>query len=93
MRTPSRLTTTLATFLFSSPTPTPDFPRDPERLGEMIREAEARLGTADAALSSLAYAYGDHPETAAERMATCLRAVKVVRPQVHLPQQKSAVAR
>lgn len=73
--TTTDLPTALAVLLFVSPAPT---------VGRMPGRAETLVFINDVidhvdydtALAELAYAYGDHPETAVPRMRSCLTAVE-----------------
>ncbi|MFF3061573.1 hypothetical protein [Streptomyces sp. NPDC057909] len=95
MRSTSRVTTTLATFLFVSQAPTAEFAANPARTSELIHETAARLGPEGAAtaLAELAHEYGRHPETAAAHMRTCLLAVETAAVTIPLPLPRTAVTR
>ncbi|MBY8868738.1 hypothetical protein [Streptomyces sennicomposti] len=95
MRSTSRVTTTLATFLFVSQAPVAAFATNPARTRELIHEAADRLGPEGAALAvaEVAYDYGKHPEDAAARMTACLRAVEAADFQSFVPGPRLAVTR
>ncbi|MFI1734926.1 hypothetical protein ACH40E_38085 [Streptomyces acidicola] len=95
MRSTSRVTTTLATFLFVSQAPVAEFATNPARTRELIHETAARLGfdgTARA-VAEVAYEYGKHPETAAAHMRACLQAVQAADFQTFVPAPRPAVTR
>ncbi|MEV8590885.1 hypothetical protein AB0424_28495 [Streptomyces sp. NPDC051180] len=95
MRSTSKITTTLATFLFVSQAPVAEFAQNPARTRELIHETADRLGThgANRALAEVAYEYGEHPETAAAHMTACLKAVEDARFQTCVPEPRLAVSR
>ena len=95
MRSTSRVTTTLATFLFVSQAPVAEFAKNPRRTRELIHETADRLGPDGAAkaVAEVAYEYGEHPETAAAHMRACLRAVEAADFQTYVPAPRLAVTR
>ncbi|MCZ0984038.1 hypothetical protein O1L60_45570 [Streptomyces diastatochromogenes] len=95
MRSTSRVTTTLATFLFVSQAPVAEFAMNPVRTRELVHETAARLGSngAAAALGEAAYDYGKHPEDAAARMRACLLAVEAANFATFVPGPRMAVSR
>ncbi|MET9676403.1 hypothetical protein ABZY68_25410 [Streptomyces sp. NPDC006482] len=95
MRSTSKVTTTLATFLFVSQAPHSEFAKNPARTRELIHETADRLGTngADRATAEVAYEYGKHPETAAAHMTACLKAVEAASFQTFVPEPRLAVSR
>ncbi|MCG0065965.1 hypothetical protein L0F81_22155 [Streptomyces tricolor] len=95
MRSTSRVTTTLATFLFVSQAPQAEFAKNPARTRELIHQTAARLGPEGAAkaVAEVAYEYGEHPETAAAHMRACLRAVEATDFQTYVPAPRLAVTR
>ncbi|MEV5348956.1 hypothetical protein [Streptomyces achromogenes] len=91
MRTTSKITTLLATYLFVSQAPVP---ADPARTHELIHATAERLGPDGAAkaVAEAAYEYGRHPETAPTRMRACLHAVESAL-HTFIPAPRSAVTR
>ncbi|MGP3691167.1 hypothetical protein ACTVZO_41975 [Streptomyces sp. IBSNAI002] len=91
----SKLTTTLATFLFVAQAPTDQFATNPARTRELIHQTADRLGPDAAALAvaEAAYWYGQSPETAACYMRTCLEAVRRAEFEAAIPSQRVAAAR
>ena len=95
MRTTSKITVTLAHFLFASQAPAAEFVKDPARARELIHSTSDRLGpdAAHLAEAEVAFEYGEHPETAAAHMKVCLYAVASARITVPVPAQRTAVTR
>jgi hypothetical protein len=95
VRSTSRVTTTLANFLFVSQAPVAEFATNPARTRELIHQTADRLGPngAAAAVAEVAYEYGEHPETAAARIRACLQAVEAAGFQTYVPGPRLAVAR
>ncbi|MCX4886004.1 hypothetical protein [Streptomyces sp. NBC_00847] len=95
MRSTSRVTTTLAQFLFVSQAPVAEFATNPARTRELIHQTAEQLGTDGAARAAdeVAYEYGRHPETAAAHMTACLQAVQAADFQTFIPDSRVAVAR
>ncbi|MEU5547184.1 hypothetical protein AB0G85_33210 [Streptomyces sioyaensis] len=94
MRTPSKVTTILATFLFVSPATAREF-TDPDTVLDLIHERADLLGPdgAKTAQAQVAYEYGRHPDTASARMTACLDAVEAARITTQLPAPRTAVSR
>lgn len=95
---PSKLTSTLATFLFVSHAPATEFATNPDRTRELIHQTADRLGPDGAAravaeFAEFAYEYGEHPETAAAFMRTCLQAVEAANVEIPVPAPRTAVTR
>lgn len=95
MRSTSRVTTTLAQFLFVSQAPQAEFAENPARTRELVHKTADRLGPngAAAAVAEWAAEYGRHPETAAAHMRACLLAVESADFQTFVPDQSVAVTR
>ncbi|MGW1101326.1 hypothetical protein ACWD64_37785 [Streptomyces antibioticus] len=95
MRSTSRVTTTLATFLFVSQAPVAEFATNPARTRELVHETADRLGPSGAAdaVAEVAYEYGRHPETAAAHMRACLLAVESADFHTFVPAARLAVSR
>jgi hypothetical protein len=95
VRSTSRVTTTLATFLFVSQAPQAEFAENPVRTRELIHETADRLGPDGAAkaVAEAAYEYGRHPETAAAHMRACLLAVETADLRAFVPAARLAVSR
>ncbi|WP_330469300.1 hypothetical protein OG547_35495 (plasmid) [Streptomyces longwoodensis] len=95
MRSNSRVTTTLATFLFVSQAPQSEFAKSPARTRELVHETADRLGPNGAAdaVAEVAYEYGKHPETAAAHMRACLLAVESANFRTFVPTARLAVTR
>ncbi|WP_093804055.1 hypothetical protein [Streptomyces sp. Wb2n-11] len=95
MRSTSRVTTTLATFLFVSYAPVAEFATNPARTRELVYETVDRLGPNGAAdaVAEVAYEYGKHPETAAAHMRACLLAVEAADFRTFVPAARLAVSR
>lgn len=95
MRSTSKITVALATFLFVSQAPADEFTANPDRALELIHETADRLGDDAVALAQaeVAYEYGQHPETAAAHMLVCLQAAAVTRTFAPVPAQRTAVTR
>ncbi|WP_328974000.1 hypothetical protein [Streptomyces sp. NBC_00239] len=95
MRSTSRVTTTLATFLFVSQAPVAEFATNPARTRELVHETADRLGPNGAAdaVAEFAYEYGEHPETAAAHMRACLLAVESADFRTFVPAARVAVSR
>ncbi|KAB7833549.1 hypothetical protein [Streptomyces mobaraensis] len=86
--------TSLAVFLFLSPAPAAEF-GDRRRVLAALDETVAALGPAgtQTALREWAWAYGDHPEAAAERMTACLAAVAQIPGLPTVPAQRTEAHR
>ncbi|MFM9625071.1 hypothetical protein ACKI14_45025 [Streptomyces turgidiscabies] len=95
MRTTSKVTVTLAHFLFVSQAPAAEFVKAPERALELIHTTSNQLGpdAAHKAAAEVAFEYGRHPETAAAHMRVCLRAVASSPITISAPLQRTAVTR
>jgi hypothetical protein len=93
VRSTSRVTTTLAQFLFVSQAPQSEFAKNPARTRELIHQTAERLGTDGAAraVDEVAYEYGRHPETAAAHMTACLQAVQATDFKTFVPDPRVAV--
>lgn len=95
MRFTSRVTTTLAQFLFVSQAPVAEFATSPARTRELIHETADRLGPTGAAavVAAVAYEYGKYPETTAARIRACLQAVEAADFPTFIPGPRTAVTR
>lgn len=95
MRSTSRVTTTLATFLFVSQAPQSEFAENPARVRELVHQTAHRLGPNGAAdaFAEVAFEYGRSPETAAAHMRACLRAVESAGFRTFVPATRPAVTR
>jgi hypothetical protein len=95
VRSTSRVTTTLATFLFISQAPVAEFATNPARTRELVHQTADRLGPDGAAdaVAEVAYEYGKYPETAAAHMRACLLAVETADFRTFVPAARLAVSR
>ncbi len=95
MSSTSRVTTTLAMFLFVSQAPRSEFAQNPDRTRKLVHETAHRLGPNGAAhaIAEVAFEYGQHPETAAAHMRACLLAVESADFRTFIPATRPAVTR
>lgn len=95
MRPTSKVSATLAAFLFISQAPVEELAGDRDRTLALIHQTADLLGPdgAKTALAETAYAYGDHPETAVPRMAACVKAVETLPIKASILAPRTAVIR